>query len=440
MAFLFFGIIFLALFSPVERESWRNKKEYQERLKESFKSIPEQDFVKGKLKAGWAKVSIIPGSPIPIASYGIREEYKEIHDSIWCRAFVLDNGYVKVAMVTMDLLIFPPIVYEKVKSILKDKGYSEHNLFFSANHTHNAPGGWAGNLGGRILAGKYNEEYVTQLVQAVVNSVSKSEEDIEDVSVGFEKFDAKQMISNRYSQKEEDLDHWLRLVKIQKKSGSKAAIISYAAHPNNIDSEIDEISGDYAGLLVSKLERETNIDFAAFFAGAVGAHSCAGYKGKDFEAIEEISDYLGDIIKTNFDHVVLKDSAVLHSFKLPVFLGDPQLKIFKGWKIRPWLFHFLLGKHDVFISALKIDDIVFIGTPCDFGGELVKNFNELCEENNLKLSITSFNGAYIGYIVPDEYYDIDKMETRDMSWYGPHNADYFVEIIKRTIKKLTVGS
>ena len=428
--------IALFLFAPIDRKDWRDKEELYQKYQTSLQAIIPSDSVKGKLKAGWAKISILPSEPIPIASYGIREKNTGVHDSLWCRAVVLDNGIRKVAMVTIDLLIFPPALTERLQVILKEKGYPLENTYFSATHTHNAPGGWAEKLGGRFLAGKYNEDYVEQLTKAVVESIELAEADLKEASIGFGRYEAKELIENRFSNKAKDLDHWLRLIKIQKVSGENALIVSYAAHPTILSSTINELSGDYAGALVNSLEKDSLIDFAAFYAGAVGAHVCRGYEGVDYEAIKQVSDYLKGIALKNFNSIEVKDSVRLHSFNVPVYLDDPQLKVSPNWKLRPWVFHFLLGKQSVFLSALRIEDMVFIGTPCDFGGELLKHFSEVSEERKLKLVITSFNGGYIGYIVPDEYYDLPLRESRDMSWYGPHNADYFTELIREILKKI----
>ena len=49
----------------------------------------------------------------------------------------------------------------------------------------------------------------------------------------------------------------------------------------------------------------------------------------------------------------------------------------------------------------------------------------------LNLIITTFNGGYMGYITPDEYYDKHFHEVREMNWYGPGNGKYFDELITK---------
>ncbi len=62
------------------------------------------------LKMGWAKSSLIPSFPTPLAGYGERKGKINIgvEDSIWVRTIVLDNGKNRAAYISLDLLIPPP--------------------------------------------------------------------------------------------------------------------------------------------------------------------------------------------------------------------------------------------------------------------------------------------------------------------------------------------
>lgn len=426
-------VIFLA---PLDRRHYKETTYYKSTLS-GLDSIPAQPTNKGTLKAGWAKVNITPAFPLPIASYGIRNDFDKVHDSIWCRTFVFNNGIHQSALVTLDLLIFPPALVNKLKVELPKVGFTLENTFLSTSHTHNGPGGWAEGLGGRFLAGKYKEEYVDQLSEAIITSIKAAGATMEEASMGFAKYEAKKYVFNRLSVKEEDVDHWLRVLKVKKRSGLSAALVTYAAHPNVLSSKIDHISGDYAGALVDSLERNEKIDFAAFCAGAVGAHRCRIGDEENYEFIGIISSYLNKKIISNFETIVLKDSVVLKTMKVPVYLGEPQLRVSKEWKIRSWLFKFLFGEQDVYLSAMELGDAVLIGTPCDFSGELIKEFSHETSDKKVNLVVTGFNGGYIGYIIPDKHYSqIERREAREMNWYGPHSGAYFTEIIKAILRKI----
>ena len=44
--------------------------------------------------------------------------------------------------------------------------------------------------------------------------------------------------------------------------------------------------------------------------------------------------------------------------------------------------------------------------------------------------ITSFNGDYVGYVIPSRYYHLNGYEPRVMSFFGPNVPDYFDEFIR----------
>ena len=88
----------------------------------------------------------------------------------------------------------------------------------------------------------------------------------------------------------------------------------------------------------------------------------------------------------------------------------------------------------MYIKVLRIGDILLVGTPCDFSGELVEALDSQAREKGLSLMITSFNGGYMGYVTKDQWYDENLYETRTMNWYGPYNGAYFSELISGIIE------
>lgn len=99
--------------------------------------------------------------------------------------------------------------------------------------------------------------------------------------------------------------------------------------------------------------------------------------------------------------------------------------------MNPAVFRWISEKTPHYISILKIGNIIFTGTPCDFSGELIPEI--ISESNDKNIVVTSFNGGYIGYITKDKWYDLDEYETFIMNWFGPWNGSYFVELIQKLI-------
>ena len=424
-------------------------------------------------KAGWAKKNITPKYMPDLAGYGIREKANCLHDSVFVSTFVFDNGKNKAAFITVDLLIFPPVIEKRLLLRAKELGYSPQNLYFSATHTHSAPGGWAEGAAGTVLAGSYKEEYVNSVFESIIASIKSAEANLEEAETGIGLFNGTMFVRNRINMKESKIDPWIRVLKIRKKSGAQAALVAFSAHANCLKMNYSCVSGDYPSEMIDEIKSTTKMDFVMYCAGMVGSHipqpikntysnylpngksilldsnnipRFVDYKRRvkrmpleDLEDEAYISTYgenLGRLIALNLDSIKLQSSNVLASATLELPLRAPHLKISENWRVRPWVFDLLFGDYHPTIKLLKINNVLFIGTPCDFSGELMPDFYDICKEKNITLVVTSFNGGYIGYINADKYYDLNKAETRDMNWFGPYNQAYFTEIIQRILKKI----
>ena len=74
---------------------------------------------------------------------------------------------------------------------------------------------------------------------------------------------------------------------------------------------------------------------------------------------------------------------------------------------KPWVFNYLVGldNSSKYFSFLKLGNILIVGTPADFSGELVKPLEEFALSKQMNLIINSFNGGYLGYITNDNWYN-----------------------------------
>ncbi|GAB3519419.1 hypothetical protein GCM10027442_41180 [Emticicia fontis] len=382
------------------------------------------------LKAGWSKEIIATNNETYIAGYGLRDNpAAAVHDSIYVRSVVLDNGRQKVAMITMDLLIAPPLVVAQVIPALGKLGFGRENIYFSATHTHSSAGGWAGGLAGRAMAGPMNKRMIKTIAETIVRSVKKAEATASACQLGFQKINAREYVTNRLFGESALEDPWLRIMKIEKANKETALVLTYAAHPTDIPKADNRISADYPGMLVSNLEKSGLYNFAAFFAGAVGSMRPEENSAEAYEKAELIAANLANLIETGTSSLKTDTTSLIRTVYFPLALHEPQLRLSKHIRIRPWVFNWLMGKQEVGINALRIGDMVWIGTPCDYSGMLSGLSDSAAEKLGKNLIITSFNGGYVGYITPDQYYDEHKMETQEMNWFGPYNGRYFGEVI-----------
>ncbi len=226
-------------------------------------------------KAGWAKTNITPLYELPLAGYGARKGVyvSEVHDSVWVRGFVFDDGNKKYALITLDALIVPPAVTKELQLLLPKIGYNLSQLYLSATHTHCSVGGWANSWVGNQFAGEFNNQIVSDLANSIILTIKKAEKELLNAKIGFARYNAEKFVRNRLVGNNGTTDPWLRIIKIQKIDGSIGIITTFAAHATVFSEKQMKYSRDYPGALVDSLERMNNVDMAAFCAGAVGSHS-----------------------------------------------------------------------------------------------------------------------------------------------------------------------
>ncbi|MFN8354536.1 MAG: neutral/alkaline non-lysosomal ceramidase N-terminal domain-containing protein [Spirosomataceae bacterium] len=384
------------------------------------------------IRAGWSKINLTPAYTTPTAGYGARKghHWSVVMDSIFVRAIVLDNGATKAAMVSADLLIIPPAVSEQLKQRLPSIGFSWDHVYLGATHSHNSIGGWAEGYTGELFAGPYEVRIVEHITNKILEAIQVASKQMAPVQLGYGQMYQADMMRNRLVGDKGTLDPFIRLLKLQKDSGESALICTYAAHATTLDAHQEKIlSRDYPGVLVDSLERKS-ASFAMFMAGAVGSMAPLEEEKNDTLQMRNEAIGLQIEIEHNLSRIKLAPDSSLNILTLPLPLREPHARISAGWRFRPWVFKKLFGDYSVDLKALRIGDVVFVGTPCDFSGELVNDFQADATKKGTNLLITSFNGGYVGYITPDKYYDMDAYETRTMNWYGPYNAAYFEEAIR----------
>jgi len=434
-------VLFFSIFERLDTIPYKESKFYQQTMF-SLDSLDKVDItIDGDtLKIGWAKSSLIPSFATPLAGYGDRKGKINIgvEDSIWVRTIVLDNGKNRAAYISLDLLIPPPNL--NFKNILKGTNLKDSEIFLTASHSHSSIGGYLPSIVGEMFAGEYDEKILQLISGAIRESLLDALNNMEVTKVGYSRIKAQEFITNRLvGDSLGTTDHWIRLVKFERNSGQNIIMFSYSAHATCYTSKQFKISSDYPGKCILHLEEFPKIDFALYGAGAVGSMS-PKYKylnGKD--KLDGISNGISNKIINVIDSIPTFFENRLFSNKIYIKMRKPSFRFNDFLIFKPWVFNYLVGldNSSKYFSFLKLGDILIVGTPSDFSGELVKPLEEFALTKDMNLIINSFNGGYVGYITKDTWYNkknINTYETYTMNWYGPHNGSYFSDLIKKIIE------
>ncbi|TDB64075.1 neutral/alkaline non-lysosomal ceramidase N-terminal domain-containing protein [Arundinibacter roseus] len=403
-----------------------------------IKSVPFDST--GQMQAGWAKVNFTPDSPTPMAGYGNRrgKHYESVHDSVFVRALVFDNGHTQAVILAADLLIIPPAVTDSLKARLPALGLNFDQVYPGATHTHNSIGGWGDTVTGKLFAGDYNPATAGKIADAMIRAIQLSQKNKQNVEIDYVQVSDSADVRNRLrGLTDTTVDPWVRNIVLRAADGQTVLLSSYAAHATVLNSKNLVLSRDYAGALVDSLE-DGEADFAIYLAGAVGSMGPEEVGNTDFEEIGHQADGVETAIQSVLDSVRVQPTFHLQAYTVALPLREPSPRLNQTWALRSWVFRWAFGDYPAFVKVLRLGDILMVGMPCDFSGELMQELTAYASSKGLHLMVTSFNGAYAGYITDDRHFDKDQYETLTMSWFGPYNGAYFQEVVRDIIDRSTL--
>jgi neutral ceramidase len=98
-------------------------------------------FVSAKeFRAGAAASNITPRLGVPLSGALYERKAQRIHDELYARCLVLDDGATRLAIVVVDSTLISRESYDAAKRIVHEHtGLSMDHMLMSATHTHSAP-------------------------------------------------------------------------------------------------------------------------------------------------------------------------------------------------------------------------------------------------------------------------------------------------------------
>ena len=232
----------------------------------------------GPLRAGAAKVDISPTKDMFPMKAG--QVYADVHDPIYARALVLDNGSAKFAMISVDTASVPNSD-EVVKAVTAELGIHLSHLSMAATHDHNTP-----TFGGGGRGSTYDPApYLAILKNGVVQAAKQANAKLQPARIGFGT--GKAYINTNRDEKIGDAYHMgyapegpsdktVAVITLTTPSGDPIAVWSnYAVHgvvmflSKTRDGEA-EITGDIGGATASYVEDRVKGAVAVWTPGAAG--------------------------------------------------------------------------------------------------------------------------------------------------------------------------
>jgi len=408
-------------------------------------SLATNAVVRGELSAGFGRALLTPTvnaaqddpaqgqfRSLPLAGYGGRrgQPATGAHDDIYVKAVALRVGTRLGVMIGADALIIPREVTDAaMQRIEKESGLSREQVYLSATHTHCSLGGWGEGLVAKAFAGEFQPGARVWFADRIVAAVRDAIADLKPAAFGHGRFDAPDFIRNRLVGQLGKVDSEFSYIVLKQTDGKAIVLGSYGAHATVLSTGVMEFSGDYPGCWQRAVEQATG-GAAVFLAGGVGSHSpVPGEKG--FVGAERMGQALASTLLDQLPQIPLTNHIAFGILGLEVTMPPLNVRVSDGVRLRPWLAKGLMpvSSHS-FLQVFRLNDSVWISTPCDFSGELALGIKDFLRARGSTAVITSFNGDYVGYVIPSRYYHLNGYEPRVMSFFGPNVPDYFDEFIR----------
>jgi len=380
---------------------------------------------KGILQAGASKVTITPPEEV------YSSQYSGIHDSLYVRTIVLDNGFTKVALVSMEIVGVPK-GEEFVNSLAKNTGIDVENIYLSATHDHNS-------------MFMYNSDapegkvYYEKILKATEQSIDMATKALQPARIGYA--EGKAYVNTNREEKIGDgyhmgyvpdgpSDKTVSVISITSvSSGEPIAIYSnYAVHSVVMYKSITkdgkpEVSGDLAGFTSRYVEDHFPGAVALWTSGAAGdqAPLLKSYYNQDapdvydegaagYAIVDVLSRRLGEEIVRKVKSIKnVSSDVVLWSKKTTVscpgrkrkYPRDPNVPT--GGYLAPTTIEYVDGEPvEIPLHLLMINDIAFAGVSAEVFTEIGIHLKQQSIFDRT-LMVTNLPGG-IGYVPTDAAY------------------------------------
>ncbi|HRP55762.1 neutral/alkaline non-lysosomal ceramidase N-terminal domain-containing protein [Agriterribacter sp.] len=282
-------------------------------------SLPELNNA-GIFRAAVVKIDITPDEPKMLLGYNARQS-DGVHDRIYHRMVLLDDGFTKFVLVSTDICVISPSEYDHMASLLLQRfGIAPGNFWWSVTHTHSAPEVGVPGLPETFMGERYkhpvDSEYTSFVEQKILEGVQTAQNNLVKAKLGVGWGHSNANINRRAinvngkaslgMDPDGPVDKRIGLIRIDKEDGTPLVLISnYAIHGTALGSPNLKISADVPGVVAEYVEEKTGVPML-FINGAAGnlAPVYSTYPNPQSARLSQFKVLLGDRIVAAHEQIV----------------------------------------------------------------------------------------------------------------------------------------
>lgn len=273
-----------------------------------------------------------------LAGFSIGRQATGVHDDMWTRVLVLEQGDTKVALVSLDLVGFFAEDVNRIRAAASDLAFD--HILVTSTHVHEVKdtmGLWgkdAGNSG-------YDPDFIALIVEETVAALEEANAALTEVEATYTRQEAEHLIHD--SRTPEVKDPILTAVRLTALADTTVVAhwLAFGNHPEALGGSNQLITSDYPHYLRQAMEAAHPGSVAVFHAGLLGGlmnplsiAGCPDENGEEtcpsgtFELAEYIGEELAALALDGLDNnpqPLFDTSADLGFARAPVLLPVENL-------------------------------------------------------------------------------------------------------------------
>ncbi len=230
---------------------------------------PQPGVRAGSLRAAAVRVDITPDTTQWLLGYQPRQS-TGVLDPIYHRVLALDAGATQLYLISSDLCLFSPTLYDSVtRELTAATGIAPAQVLWSVTHTHAAPEVGPPDMY-KVLLGRsdheWDRQYTERVTRALIEAVRSAKAQLEPATIAFGTGTAAANINRRARDVDGSVslglnpdgpvDRQINLIRVSRPDGRPIALVAnYAMHGTVMSGENLSISGDGPGVVASYVEQ-----------------------------------------------------------------------------------------------------------------------------------------------------------------------------------------
>ncbi|OJY93833.1 MAG: hypothetical protein BGP13_00875 [Sphingobacteriales bacterium 40-81] len=286
----------------------------------------------GIFRAVVVKIDITPDEPKMLLGYNARQS-TGVHDRIYHRIVVLDDGITQFVLVSSDICVTSPSEYDHIASLLLRRfGIASENFWWSLTHTHSAPEVGVPGLPEVFMGERYKHPvdtaYTSFVEQRLIQGVEQARKQLVKAKLGVGWGHSNANINRRGidvngkaslgMNPDGPVDRRIGIIRIDKEDGTPLVLLSnYAIHGTALGAPNLQISADVPGIVSEYVEEQTGAPML-FINGAAGnlAPIYSTYPNPSSAHLSQFRVLLGDkILEANRQITATTDKVRLFAGK-----------------------------------------------------------------------------------------------------------------------------